>query len=147
MNQWCNEDQAGARFTNDFFCPQFKFNGNSCCCNSFAGHKIATNFCKWHDSCAVLSCTTFCSNHCIRIEVRMKRNFHRIWIVMVKLLVKQALVHIIFVFSASWDYINTQRNVETKFYELTRGMGKKLFHIRFAFSNKDNLLECFTLNT
>ena len=31
----------------------------------------------------------FCSDHCIRIEMRVKRHFHRIWIAMEKLLVKR----------------------------------------------------------
>ena len=52
------------------------------CCNSLAGHRIATNFCKCHDSTAVAPCTQFCSDHCIRIEMRVKRKFHRIWIAM-----------------------------------------------------------------
>ena len=60
------------------------------CHNSVAGHQIATNFCTCHDSTAVMPCDKFCSNHCIRIEVRVKRNFHRIWIAMEKPLVKRA---------------------------------------------------------
>ena len=50
------------------------------CHNSLAGHQIATNFCTCHDSTAVVPCTKFCSDHGIRIEVGVKRNFHRIWI-------------------------------------------------------------------
>ena len=59
------------------------------CHNSFAGHQIATTFCTCHDCTAVMPCTKFCSDHCIRIEVRVKRNFHRIWIAMEKLSVKR----------------------------------------------------------
>ena len=59
------------------------------CCNSVAGHQIATNFCICYDSTAVVPCTKFCSDHCIRIELRVKRNFHRIWIVMEEPLVKR----------------------------------------------------------
>ena len=59
------------------------------CCSSLAGHQIATIFCTCHDSTAVVPCTKFCSNHCIRIEMRVKRNFHRIWIAMEKTLVKR----------------------------------------------------------
>ena len=62
---------------------------NSPCCNSVAGHQIATNFCTCHDSTAVVPCTKFCSDHCIRIELRVKRNFHRIWIAIEKPLVKR----------------------------------------------------------
>ena len=49
------------------FRPQFKFNGQQ----------------------AVVPCTKFCSDHCIRIEVRVKQNFHRIWIATEKPLVKR----------------------------------------------------------
>ena len=59
------------------------------CHNSIAGHQIATNFCTCHDSTAVVPCTKFCSNHCIRIEVRVKRNFHRVWIAIENPLVKR----------------------------------------------------------
>ena len=61
----------------------FAHNSNSMetspCHNSVAGHQIATFFCTCHDSTAVVPCTKFCNDHCIRIEVRVKRNFHRIW--------------------------------------------------------------------
>ena len=50
------------------------------CCNSVAGHQIATIFCTCHYSTAVVPCTKFCSDHGIRLDVRVKRNFHRIWI-------------------------------------------------------------------
>ena len=43
------------------------------CCNSVDGHQIATNFCTCHDSKAVVPCTQFCSDHCIRIDARAKR--------------------------------------------------------------------------
>ena len=59
------------------------------CSNYVAGHQIATNFCTCHDSTAVVPCTKFCSDHCIRIEMRVKRNFHRIRIAMEKPLVKR----------------------------------------------------------
>ena len=59
------------------------------CCNSVASHQIATNFCICHDSTAVVPCTKFCSYHCIWIEMRVKRNLHRIWIAMEKTLVKR----------------------------------------------------------
>ena len=84
---------SGARFTNVFFAH----NSNSMeiwpCHDSVAGHKIATNFCTCHNSIAVVPCTKFCSDHCIRIEVRVKRNFHQIWIAMEKPLVKRAPGH------------------------------------------------------
>ena len=48
-----------------------------------------------HATTAQLSCHVqkFCSDHCIRIEVRVKRNFHRIWIAMEKPLVKRPGSH------------------------------------------------------
>ena len=49
--------------------------------NSIPGHRIATKFFKSHDSTA---CTKFCSDRCVRIEVKAKGTFHRIWIVMKK---------------------------------------------------------------
>ena len=60
------------------------------CChgNSVTGHQIATIFCSCHDNTAVVPCTKFCSDHCIKIEMRVKWNFHRIWIAMEKPLVK-----------------------------------------------------------
>ena len=61
----------------------------SSCCNSVTGHQIATNFCTCHDSKAVVPCTKFCSDHSIRLEMRVKRNFHRIWNAMEKPLVKR----------------------------------------------------------
>ena len=57
--------------------------------NSVAGHPIATIFCTCHDSTAVVPCTKFCSDRCVRIVVTVKRNFHRIWITMEKPLVKR----------------------------------------------------------
>ena len=62
------------------------------CCNSVAGHQIATKFCTCHDSIAVMQCTKFGSDHHIRIEVRVKQSFHRIWIAMEKPLVKRGPV-------------------------------------------------------
>ena len=59
------------------------------CCNSVTGHQIASNFCTCHDITAFVPCTKFCSDHYIRTEVRVKRNFHRIWIAMEKPLVKR----------------------------------------------------------
>ena len=61
----------------------------SSCHYSVAGHQIATHFCTCHDSTSVVPCMKFCSDHCIRIEVRVKRNFHRIRIAMEKPLVKR----------------------------------------------------------
>ena len=78
----------GARFTNDFFARNSNSMENSPYCNSIADHQIATNFCTRHDSTDVVPCTKFCSDHCIRIDMKVKRNIHRISIAMEKLLVK-----------------------------------------------------------
>ena len=59
------------------------------CHNAVVGHQIATNFCTCYDSTAFVPCAKFCSDHCIEIEVRVKRNFHGIWIAMEKTLVKR----------------------------------------------------------
>ena len=80
----------GARFTNECL-PAIQIRWKLCLAVIVIGHQIATNFCTCHDSTAVVPCTKFCSDHCIRIEVRANRNFHRIWIVMEKLFVKRGL--------------------------------------------------------
>ena len=59
----------------------------------FIGHQAATfwtKFCTCQDSRAVVSWAKFCSNHFVRIDLRAKSNFHQMWIVMVKTLVKWA---------------------------------------------------------
>ena len=81
--------RPGSRFTNDFFACNLNSMETSPCCNSFACHQIATNFCTCHDSTAVVPCAKFCSDHCVRIEAKVKLNFHRIWIAMEDTLVKR----------------------------------------------------------
>ena len=58
--------------------------------NSITGDHIATKFGTCHDSPAVVPCAKYCSDHFISIGMRAKWNFHHIWIVMEKLLVKWA---------------------------------------------------------
>ena len=72
-----------------FFARNSNSMETSPCHNSVAGHHIATNFCTCHDSTTVVPCTKFCNDHCIRIELRVNRNFHRIWIAMENPLVKR----------------------------------------------------------
>ena len=77
----------------------FARNSNSmgislCLYNSVAGHQIEIHFCTCHDSTAVVSCAKFYSDHCIRIEVKVKRNFHRIWIALEKSLVRRDLAYL-----------------------------------------------------
>ena len=61
------------------------------CCNSVRGVLIATKFCTCHDNTIVIPCATFYSNHFVRFWIRVKWNFHHIWIVMGKLLGKWTL--------------------------------------------------------
>ena len=58
--------------------------------NSITDNHIATKFGTCHDSPAVVPCAKYCSDHYIIIWMRAKWNFHHIWIVMEKLLVKWA---------------------------------------------------------
>ena len=44
--------------------------------------------CTWHDSCAVVACAKFCCNMITSDWMRVKWNFHRIWIVIEKSLVE-----------------------------------------------------------
>ena len=76
----------------NIFASNWNLIKTSPCCNSIAGQQIATNFCTCHDSRSVVSCTKFCSDQFARIEVRVKRNFHRIWIAMENSLVKRGLI-------------------------------------------------------
>ena len=60
---------------------------------SFCSHPntnkvIATIFGTWHDSWAVVACAKFCCDVIISNWIRAKWNFHHIWIVMEKSLVK-----------------------------------------------------------
>ena len=58
--------------------------------NSTTDDHIATTFGTCHDSPAVVPCAKYCSDHYISIWMRAKWNFHHIWNVMEKLLVKWA---------------------------------------------------------
>ena len=65
---------------------------------SFCSHPntnkvITTIFGTWHDSWAVVACAKFWCDMVISNWIRAKWNFHRIWIVMEKSLVKRAPDH------------------------------------------------------
>ena len=65
--------------------------------NSFHSHLdsnigIATKFCTWHDSCAVVACANISCDLMASNGVMARRSFHRIWIAGKKPLVKQAPV-------------------------------------------------------
>ena len=54
-----NKTWAGANFTDNFSTVIKSF-----CSFSVVSPLIATNFCTWHDSTAVMPCAKFCNNHC-----------------------------------------------------------------------------------
>ena len=62
----------------------------SFCSHPNTNQVIATIFGTWHDSWAVVACAKFCCDMVISNWIRAKWNFHRIWIVMEKSLVKWA---------------------------------------------------------
>ena len=72
------------------FCPQFKFNGTFALLQFRCWPSDLNQFFTCHDSTAVVPCTEFRRDHCIRIEMRVKRHFYQIWIAMKKPLVKRA---------------------------------------------------------
>ena len=51
---------------------------------------IATKFCTWHDSCAVVACAKICCDLMASNGIIARRSFHRIWITGKKSLVKRA---------------------------------------------------------
>ena len=51
---------------------------------------IATKFCTWHDSCAVVACAKICCDLMASDRIRARQSFHRIWIAGKKSLVKWA---------------------------------------------------------
>ena len=85
-----NGSGPGPRFTNGFF----HRNSNSMEI-SFHSHLdsntvIATKFCTWHDSCAVVACAKICCDLMASNGITARRSFHRIWIAGKKSLVKRA---------------------------------------------------------
>ena len=79
-----SESAPGARFTYEFS-PALQIRWKV----RLAVTPLNIFFCTCHDSIAVVPRTKFCSDHCIRIVVRVKPNFYRIWIATEKPLVKQ----------------------------------------------------------
>ena len=57
---------------------------------------IATKFCTWHDSCAVVACAKICRDRMASNGITARRSFHRIWIAGKKPLVKRAPVFYIY---------------------------------------------------
>ena len=50
---------------------------------------IATNFCTWHDSCAVVACANICCDLMASNGITARQRFHRIWIAGTKSTVKR----------------------------------------------------------
>ena len=98
---------------------------SSPCCNSVTGHQIATNFGTWHDSTAVVPCTNFCSDHCIVIEMRAKRNFHRIWIAREKPLVKRGPVCPTLGHTCGWHIAGWETSARQCEWKFGRASGKQ----------------------
>ena len=71
------------------FYPLFKFDGNFALLLFRYCPSDRNKFCTNHHNTAVVPCTKFCSDHRIRSEMRVKRNFHRIWIARETPLVKR----------------------------------------------------------
>ena len=72
------------------FPSQFKFDGNF-----FHSHHdyitvIATNFCTWHDSCAVVACAKHCCDLMAINGITARQSFHGIWIAGKRSLVERA---------------------------------------------------------
>ena len=78
----------GARFTNSFL-PAIQIRWKLCLAITLLLAIRSQQFFHMPRT-AVVSCAKFCSDHCIRIDVKVKRHFHRIWIAMEKPLVKRA---------------------------------------------------------
>ena len=86
--------------------------------NSVTDDYIATKFGTCHDSPAVVSCAKYCSDHFFSIWMRAKWNFHHIWIVMEKLLVKWA--------PGSNNQSGTKPNLVVKI--MATNFGNRLWH-------------------
>ena len=54
------------------FGPQIEFDEKLFRCNSIPGYTIATKFCTYHDSTAVVACAKFCNDRSISIWMRTK---------------------------------------------------------------------------
>ena len=66
----------------------------SFCFHPSCSELIVIRFCKWHDSCAVMACTKFCSIMIPYNGVTLKPIFHPIWITMETSFVKWSPVQI-----------------------------------------------------
>ena len=54
----------------DHFAIKIEMEMELFCCGSVPDNQIATKFCTWHDSCAVMACAKFCSNCFLPIWIK-----------------------------------------------------------------------------
>ena len=94
MRTWGHNGTYLCMYRAPFHSRFFHRNSNSMA-NSFHSHLdsnkvIATKFCTWHDSCAVVACAKICGNLPVSNGITARRDFHQIWITSKKSLVKRA---------------------------------------------------------
>ena len=82
---------TGAHFTNVFFHRNSNSMEISFWFHSNSNQVIATKFCAWRDRCAVVACAKICCDLVDSCCMTARWNFHQIWNVSKKLLVKWAL--------------------------------------------------------
>ena len=116
---------------------------------------IATKFCTWHDSCAVVACAKVCCNLMASNRIMARRSFHRIWIAGKKTLVKRApdqhrsdinnLVlhqHLIGInlkfFCAVWGSFITRQHLHSE-----KASAYGLFYLCISCSNELYTIHCF----
>ena len=67
-----------------FFYRNLNWMEISSCSQPICGVAIAMKFCTWHDSCAAMACTKFCSEMILYNGVILKASLYLIWITMGK---------------------------------------------------------------
>ena len=90
MCSWTELVEPGACFTNDFATVFIKSTKISFCFHPCHTEVIVTKFCTWHGSFAAMVCAKFCSDMIAYNEITIKQFSLLMWIMMEKLLVKQA---------------------------------------------------------
>ena len=72
--------RPGARSTNVFFHCNLNLKEISFCSHLRSNKLIATKFCTWYNSCAVVACAKFCCALKASNSITARWIFHRIWI-------------------------------------------------------------------
>ena len=75
-----------------FFCPQFKFHGKFAFLWFRCWSSGRTNVLHMPQQHSYRAMYKLCCDQCVRIKVRVKRNFYRIWIAIEKPLVNRGLI-------------------------------------------------------